>query len=172
MDEGNGGYARNHLLITSQHVVRGTVVPCPGRLSDVLRRSARRWLPVEDAEITPLVSVAQASPRTIPGLRLSRSSVLLAHEYVALGGDRHQRTRDQEVPSLAVTVVFEPLPGVTLHGRLREKKLEKEEQLLVLFEAEIAGMGEDARALAATVSGLPYLLVNLERAESVIVSPT
>ena len=157
---------RNHLLVTRSLLACGTIEPCPGRLSDLLRGFAKPSLPLRDAE---LVSLAGGATVKVDLLHVYLNSVILAHEYVALGGDEHQRALWDDMQRLHVQIVLGAIPGLTMRGHIATDALERDERFLAVMRPTVGGGPAEAHPLLDLVEDLPYLLVNRTAIDSVMV---
>jgi hypothetical protein len=157
---------RNHLFITESSLVCGTVEPCPGRLSDLLRSLLRPSLAVKDAEITFFGDGSTASCDLI---HVYLNSVILSHEYVALGGDEHQRALWDNARPMDAQVNLGSVPGLTLRGRIATDALEREERFLAVMSPIVEGGPDQFGHVLELVDGLPYLLVNRSKIDCVMV---
>lgn len=146
----------NHLFLLPGMAVRGTVFPCRQRLSDHLRTLQDTLLEVRDAEVCWLRDDAREECRQVH-LRLDR--LLLAHEYVDLGGDRFLRDRHVQQPTVPVTVGFTGEPDLRVTGQVRADALQRRDRFMALTDPHCVTEPQ-AVAYAGWVHGLPYLLVN------------
>lgn len=154
---------RNHLMVTDGLVIHGTVSPCPGRLSDLLRGYKRGALSLSDVELTGFD--AQEHTECVE-VRVSLDSLILAHEYVALGGDEHQRVVRRGRQSTNVGLHFEGLPRFSLNGLVAPEVLEREDRFFSLVTPGTEG--DVPLALAECLQDLPYVLVNRDRVSCVL----
>ena len=157
---------RNHLLLTAGLAVWGSVSPCPGRLAERLRSRDEGWLRVRDAEIRCLPGPDLRS--TTDEVRVPLAGLLFAHEFVSLRGDPHYRGSAANRPTERARLLFSGLPGVWVEGRLASDALEREGLFLTLLEPRATLVSEAATDHAGLLAGLPYLLVNREHVEAVL----
>jgi hypothetical protein len=154
---------RNHLLATPRLLARGRVTPLSARLVDHLCGEPRAWFRVEDSEVT---EVESGLTYQTPSLFLSTAHVVLAHEYVDLGGDQHLRHMFREKEAVRVRVLLDRLPGITLLGVMRNGPMAWDRRFVVIQEPRVEGDSARSGHLATAVNGLPYLLVNRDRIEA------
>ena len=152
--------ARNHLIITRDLILQGTIEPVLGRLSDHLRNYERPMLTLGDARATWLQNGAQ---QELPEVSVSIKRVLLAHEYVDMSGDPHMQAMNATEVGRRYRIVMADVPGLILVGGL--KTVPDARQGFLVLEAPAVD-GEGPEGLLEAVRNLPYLLVNEDLIEA------
>ena len=151
---------RNHLLLTPEFSVKGTLARVAGRLSDHLVNHERSHLQVLDAETTFFTTFEKAHAVEA---EVARDHVLFAHEYVAMSGDPHLQAMNRAPVPDRYRIVMAGAAGLSLVARLRNAAPHSERRFLVVTEPEVKDVGGCPPGMIELLSGLPYLLVNRSR---------
>jgi len=154
--------ARNHLIVTRDLVLKGTIEPVLGRLSDHLRNYERPMLTLLDAAATWVQSEAE---QDLPQVSVAVRRVLLAHEYVDMSGDPHMQAMNATGVGRRYRIVMADLPGLILVGGMKTLPNARH-GFLVLEEPSVDSDGGSPEGLARAVQDLPYLLVNEDLIEA------
>ena len=154
--------ARNHLIVTRDLILKGTIEPVLGRLSDHLRNCEHPMLTLVDARATWLQNGAR---QELPEVSVSMKRVLLAHEYVDMSGDPHMQAMNATGVGRRYRIVMASLPGLLLVGGLKTLPNARH-GFLVLEEPSVESAGGDTEGVAEAVKDLPYLLVNEDLIEA------
>jgi len=156
--------AKNHLLVTETLAMKGQVANVVGRLADHLGNYERPTLRVEDTETTFFTTFDRVGAAIA---EVSRAHILFAHEYVAMSGDPHLQAMDEAQAQDRYRIVVAGAPGLSLTACLKNERTQWERRFLVLAEPEIEDVGGCPAGMADSLEGLPYLLVNRERVETI-----
>lgn len=148
--------ARNHLIITRDLILKGTIDPVAGRLSDHLRNYGGSMLPVFHAQATWLPGGLE---QELPQVAVAIRRILLAHEYVDMSGDPHMQAMNASGVGRRYRIVIADLPGLILLGALKSPPTGRE-GFLILDQPEVHDQGDAPTEVADAVRGLPYLIVN------------
>jgi hypothetical protein len=150
-----------HFFLTPRFLVKGRVRTGESRLSTFLNSFTRPFLGVEDVT---LLDVARPERTSVKTLELRVEDVVLAHEFLDLAGDQHQRAlaRMQEESREVHTFYLREPTGCELFGRVRGDVLATALQggFCVVTDAEIRGLEEAVGAEFEKIRKLPYAILN------------
>lgn len=155
--------ARNHLLITPDLAVKGTISRVAGRLSDHLGHFERPMLTVENAEITFFTTFERAETMTMD---IAFDHILFAHEYVAMSGDPHLQAMNRGPVPDRYRIVMAGMAELALTARLKNAPTQWKRRFVVVTEPETEDVGGCPPGLTDAIDGLPYLLANRDRVET------
>ncbi len=157
---------RNHLLITESLLVRGTVWPLGTRLAEGLGAAEGRFVEILGATITPLDG---GDSRDLRRVDLTLETLVMAHEYVDTAGDLHLRRVHEATRPLPAEIHLRAPAGLVLHGRLNAEIVIAAPRFIALEVPRPVASGAPARACAAAIAGLPYVLLNRRMIEALII---
>lgn len=149
--------ARNHLLVTDDQFVRGSLRPLRGRMADHLRTTTRPWLSMSDAEI---FFFDDSDQQHFERLHIPLHQVIFAHEYIDLSGDPHLQSKGHAAEEFIAVAL---LGALAVRGRLKRQSLEQDNRFLTLVAPEFLTTDEASLGRVQPLKGLPWILIQRDK---------
>ncbi len=147
--------------MTTQYLAKGRIPTGESRLTTFLQGYQRPFLSVED--IT-LYSLEKDQKIIASRGHIRREDLVLAHEFVDIGGDHFQKALADNTgsDSVVASVVLRQPSGWEILGKVKPEFLEQPQSdgFSVMMQPEFRGIEDRGVREFESLKGLPYLILN------------